>query len=114
MESLPIVPPSCTLDEAGLRQQLFRYRVAGAGAEVVVHDARKIAIRVGEDTDPALIDELISVERSCCPFYDLTYDTDGRLLTIAVTTDEHEPALAAIAFALGLTAETGRFHIALD
>jgi hypothetical protein len=81
--------------------------VAGAGAEVVVHDARKIAIRVGADADPALVEELIAVERSCCPFYDLAYEPDERLLTIAVTTGEHEPALGAIAFALGLTAETG-------
>jgi hypothetical protein len=97
-----MVPASCSLDETGLSEQLGRYRAAGDGAEVLVRDARRITVRVGEQADTGLIDELIATERSCCPFYELSYDAGEGQLTIAVATEEHEPALAAIAHALGL------------
>jgi hypothetical protein len=102
MESLPIVPASCSLDEHGLTEQLERYLVAGAGASVLVRDPRRITIRVGDAADEAVIDELIAVERACCPFYALEWEPANRQLTIAVSAPEHEPALDAIAHALRL------------
>jgi hypothetical protein len=69
---------------------------------------------VGDHAQEPLVHELIAVERSCCPFYELTYEREQRTLTISVSAAEHEPALEAIAYALGLTAETGSSRIARD
>jgi hypothetical protein len=57
---------------------------------------------VGASADDALIDELIAVERSCCPFFTLEWEPGERRLTVTVEAPEHEPALDAIAYALGL------------
>ena len=102
IEPLPMAPASCTLDGTGLKQQLERYRQAGAKAELIARGARRIAIRVGDDADEQVIEDLIAVERECCPFYTLDWDSRSRRLTVAVTNAEHEPALDAIAYALGL------------
>ena len=97
-----MLPESCTLDPGGLSEQLARYRSAGAGAEVIVRSPRRITIRVGEHADDAVIAELIETERTCCPFYELEYHPAERQLSIGVATQQHEPALEAIAYALGL------------
>ena len=97
-----MIPASCSLDETGLKQQLERYRIAGAGARVLRRDRRQIRIRVGDGADPTMIEELIAVERECCPFYTLEWDRRQRALTVAVSTPDHEPALDAVAYALGV------------
>jgi hypothetical protein len=94
--------PSCALDEAGLSLQLERYRRAGIGAHLVDRSRRSLAVRLDRDIDTALIEETLAVERECCPFFTLHWEPDRRRLTIAVSEVEHEPALDAIAFALGL------------
>jgi hypothetical protein len=97
-----MIPASCSLDETGLRRQLERYRAAGAGARVLNRDRRQIRIRVGDGAESTVIEELIAVERECCPFYTLEWDHLQRALTVAVSTPEHEPALDALAYALGV------------
>jgi hypothetical protein len=101
MESLPVIPSSCSLDEAGLTRQVQRYRAAGAGATVIERTPNLIEIEVG-GADDETIAELVAVERECCPFYRLDYDRGTRRLTIAVG-DEYRPAIEAIAYALGLS-----------
>jgi hypothetical protein len=49
-----------------------------------------------------VIGELIAVERRCCPFFELDWDPEAHRLTVAVSRDEHQPALAAIAGTLGI------------
>ncbi len=97
-----MIPAACSLDETALKRQLERYRVAGAGARVLGRDRRQIRIRVGDGADSVVIEELIAVERECCPFYTLEWNRRQRALTVAVSTPEHEPALEAIAYALGV------------
>lgn len=101
MDSLPVVPMSCSLDEAGLTQQVQRYRAAGAGATVTERTPNLIEIEVGGAQDETIA-ELVAIERECCPFYRLDYDRRTRRLTIAVE-DEYRPALEAVAYALGLS-----------
>jgi hypothetical protein len=94
--------PSCALDEVGLRRQLERYRQAGAGARVVRRTRRRLVVALDRQVDPELVAETIAIERECCPFFALSWEPDRRRLTVAVSEDEPEPALDAIAFALGV------------
>ncbi|HTB69972.1 MAG TPA: hypothetical protein VK707_03235 [Solirubrobacteraceae bacterium] len=103
VEPLPMAP-SCALDEAGLRQQLERYRQIGRGANVRERGARALVLDVDRRVEADLVEGTIATERECCPFFDLRWEPDVRRLTISVSHAEHEPALDAIAFALGLGA----------
>ena len=77
--------------------QLERYRAAGDGAQLVARDTRR-----REDVPDPVIEELVAVEQGCCPFLDLGWEPKSRRLTVAVAREEHERALGAIAYALGL------------
>lgn len=96
-----MIPASCSLDETGLRRQLERYRAAGADGRVLSRDRRQIRIRVGDGAESTVIEEMIAVERECCPFYTLEWDRLQRVLTVAVSVADDEPALDAVAYALG-------------
>jgi hypothetical protein len=101
MDPLPMAP-SCTLDETGLRSQLERYRQVGLGARLVDRTPRSLVVDLDEQVDTQLVEETIAIERECCPFFTLDWEPERRRLTVAVSQAEHEPALAAIAFALDL------------
>ena len=101
MSELPLAP-SCSLDEDGLSRQLVRYRRAGAGARVIERTSASLAVELDAAVDPALIEQAVATERDCCPFFELRWDPAARLLAISVAQREHEPALDAIAFALGV------------
>jgi hypothetical protein len=101
MESLSMAP-SCGLDETGLRLQLERYRRAGHDARLVEHTRRRLVVELDEHADVRLIEEALAIERDCCPFFALDWEAAHRQLIVAVSHTEHEPALDAIAFALGL------------
>ena len=111
MDPLPIAP-SCALDGAGLRSQYQRYRQVGADARLVDRTRRRLVIDIDRHVDPELVDQLIAVELECCPFFGLGWERDARRLTVSVSDPEHEPALASIAFALGL--QTTAQHAASD
>ena len=98
----PELAPSCALDAEGLRAQAKRYRRAGEGAELLERTRRRIALRVREGADLGEVSEAVAIERECCPFYAISWDPGTRELAFAVERAEHEPALAAIAFALGV------------
>jgi hypothetical protein len=94
--------PSCALDEAGLRLQFERYRHAGKGAYLVDRTSRRLVVELDRRVDASLVDAAIAVERECCPFFTLEWQSVTRQLTVSVPDAEHEPALDAIAFALDL------------
>jgi len=94
--------PSCALDEAGLRSQLERYRRAGQGAQLIERAPCRFVVELDERVDGRLIEEALVVERECCPFFVLEWEPSRRRLSVAVAHVEHEPALDAIVFALGL------------
>jgi hypothetical protein len=60
-------------------------------------------IQVDDRVADVLIEELVAVERGCCPFFDLDWQPEGRRLAVAVPGAHYEPALEALASALGLT-----------
>jgi hypothetical protein len=88
------------LSDVELREQLDRYRVAGAGAEVVEWGRRRRVIRIASRVPESLVDRLADVERACCPFFDLTWDRASRCLAISASSSREEPALDAIIYAL--------------
>jgi hypothetical protein len=101
MELLPLAP-SCSLDKNGLRAQRDRYRRAGVGAQIIARDPRRITVRLAQGTDAGEVERLIAVERECCPFFELAWSPEQRLLSVGVAAAENEPALDAIVAALGL------------
>jgi hypothetical protein len=90
------------LDAAGFSRQRERYRVAGESARVTEHDARHLVVRVGEQVPDGVVAELVAVERECCPFFALDWNSEQRRLAVSVSAAEHEPALEAIVSALGV------------
>jgi hypothetical protein len=102
MRLLPMIPASCSLDQAGLNLQLERYRAAGEGAQILEWGKRRLVISVRDPAADATVEDLVEVERRCCPFFQLDWEPRRRVLAVAVSGPEHEPALAAIAVALGL------------
>ena len=93
---------SCALDEAALRRQAERYRRVGEGASTVRRGERRLIVELAATVDRTLVEELIAVERECCPFFALRWDSATRRLTISVSHGHEEPALDALALALAL------------
>jgi hypothetical protein len=98
MNDLPI---ACSLDETGMAAQRARYAVVARHVLSLARGERSLKARLDESLDGAVLRELIDVERECCPFFDIRLDAGQRLLTVAVSSAEHEPALQAIAHSLG-------------
>jgi hypothetical protein len=94
---------SCSLDAEGMSAQRERYRRAGEGARLLDRGPRRLAVGLRDDVELDQVEELIAVERDCCPFFEIDWDPGRGQLSFAVTRLEHEPALEAIAYGLGLT-----------
>jgi hypothetical protein len=100
--SLPMAPLSCSLNEAALRSQLERYRITGRDATIVERSPRRLVIGIGDHVPDDVVAELVQVERECCPFFGLDWQPGRRRLAVSVASEWHEPALEAIAVALGV------------
>jgi hypothetical protein len=97
MKELPL---ACTLDETAMAAQRARYVVVARHVLGLAHGDRLLRARLDEGLDGAVLRELIEVENECCPFFDISFDATERLLTVSVSSEEHEPALQAIAHSL--------------
>ncbi|MBS1895344.1 MAG: cation transporter [Actinobacteria bacterium] len=100
--------PSCGLDHDGLAGQRGRY--AEIGRSVVSFDRTSGSLRVelSPSVDHRLVEEAVSVERGCCPFFEIDFDPPRARLRISVAEDAETPALDAIAHALGLAPDAAR------
>jgi hypothetical protein len=94
--------PRCSLGHAELTAQRARYRRVGQGGRLLERSPRALAVELALGTDAAIVEQAIAIERECCPFYKLDWEPRSRRLSISVSRREHEPALGAIALALGL------------
>jgi hypothetical protein len=93
--------PSCSLDEEGLRRQRARQaRLAPSVSAVERHD-HSLSVTFGASLDRPALDELIAVERECCPFFEFDFEEGKRRLTVTVRNDAERPALDAVAAAFG-------------
>src|SRR4051794_33136339 len=94
------LPFACSLDETGMAAQRARYAVLARHVESLAQGERLLKARLDETLDGTVLRELIEVERECCPFFEIGYDAGDRLLSVSVSSDEHAPALQAIAHSL--------------
>jgi hypothetical protein len=97
MKELPL---ACSLDETAMAAQRARYAVVARHVQSVASGERSLRARIDETLDGAVLRELIEVERGCCPFFEIGYDAAERLLSVSVSSEEHAPALQAIAHSL--------------
>jgi hypothetical protein len=84
----------CSLDAAGLREQLARYATVGRAITSLDRKPHEIKAHL-DGADPVLVRELIEVERDCCPMFRMEWDEP--VLTVAA---DEPPALDAIEYAL--------------
>jgi hypothetical protein len=99
-------PTACSLDADELVEQLERYRAIGRLAPAVEHEAG-VVVRFADEPPSALIERMLEVERSCCPFFEIDYDPVTRRLAIGVDDPDRRPSLDAIAHALTEPRATG-------
>ena len=97
-QSLPTIP-SCALDGEGRRRQQARLARLGPQVERAVHTGSSLEVVFAPGFDRAALEEVLAVERECCPF--LGIDVGERRLTIAVERDDDAPMLDVFAEALG-------------
>lgn len=97
MKELPL---ACSLDETEMAAQRARYAVVARHVKSLASGERSLRARLDESLDGAVLRELIDVERDCCPFFEIAYDPSDRLLSVSVASEQHAPALQAIAHSL--------------
>ena len=83
-----------------MRAQLARYRALGRRARLLERTPKRMLVQLDDNVDAAMVEEVIALERECCPFFTIEWQSESRRLAVAVSAAEHEPALGAIAFAL--------------
>ncbi|HEX2127136.1 MAG TPA: hypothetical protein VHF45_11330 [Thermoleophilaceae bacterium] len=93
---------SCSLDRDGRARQIARYAALAPSVAAMERGARRLDVAFAAGYDRALLDELVAVERECCPF--LAIEVGERSLAISVPSDDEAPMLDVFAEALGATA----------
>ena len=93
-------PPSCALTRDGLERQRRRYRAAGEAAGLVERSALRLRVDFNDAVDLELIDQLVAVERECCPFFEIDWKRSARRMQVDVAS-EHRRALDAVASNFG-------------
>jgi hypothetical protein len=97
---LPVIA-ECRLDLPGLRAQRERYRQLGEYLAGIDRGPRSFTVRFDPGVDSELVEETVTVERECCPFFELGFDAQQRRLTVSVQDPCQVLALDALLFALG-------------
>ena len=100
MQELPVL--GCTLDAAGMAAQRDRYARLAAHVTGTDRAPQRLGVRFDPAVDHALLADTLAIEADCCSFFAIALEGDTAELT--VPRPEMDPALDAIAYALG----TGR------
>jgi SAM-dependent methyltransferase len=96
--------PACALGEDELDAQLARYRRLSPHVAGIEREADRVVVRFDPDVRVRLLQRTLRIERECCPFFDLVYESGARRLTISVEDMAHAPRLEALVHALSPTA----------
>jgi hypothetical protein len=91
---------ACRLDEQGLAAQRARYRRLAPSVADIQRGADRLTVVFAADLERGLLDELLAVERECCPFFELDFDAESRRLAVGVSDARFRDALDAIAYQL--------------
>jgi len=94
------VVPGCALTPDGVSEQQRRHRKLAPSVTKTERTADRLIIEFRADYDAQVLDDMLAVERECCPFFVFDLDRDRRRLEIAVREPEQIPALDAIGHAL--------------
>jgi hypothetical protein len=93
------VASSCSLDANGRAEQIARYAALAPSVRAAVRESLSLEVEFEPGFDRALLDELVAVERECCPF--LTIDVEDARLRIAVEEHADTPMLDVFTEVLG-------------
>jgi len=93
-------PASCSLDRAGVRRQLARYRRLARSVEQMRRDEDRLVVDFAADLDRRALRRALAVERECCPFLSFTFDGRMRRLRASVSDARFAAALEAISASL--------------
>jgi hypothetical protein len=93
--------PSCALDEAGVQAQQARHARLAPSVTNLERQAEAVLFAFADDYDRQALEEMVAVEKQCCPFFDFAFNEGRRELTVGVKEEEMLPALEAIAAHLG-------------
>ena len=93
--------PSCALTEEEYGRQRERQRRLAPGVAETRREEDIVVVAFRPGFDQRALEEMVSVERECCPFFRFAFDEGERLLRVSVDHPDHRPALDAIAAALG-------------
>jgi hypothetical protein len=93
--------PSCALDEAGVQAQQARHARLAPSVTNLERQAETVLFAFSDDYDRQALEEMVAVEKQCCPFFDFAFNEGKRELTVGVKEEEMLPALEAIAAHLG-------------
>jgi hypothetical protein len=91
---------ACTLTPEEFRAQRARYAHVASAVEAGRREGDRVEVRLSPSLDAGVLEELIAVERECCPFFTLSYDASARILGIGVEDPRYSRALDPIAEAL--------------
>jgi hypothetical protein len=94
---------SCALNEAGRHEQLARYAILARSVVRIERQPRTVLVGFGRDLDRQTLQQALSIERECCPFFSFAFDEQSRSLRATVTDADHVPALDALSHALEAT-----------
>jgi hypothetical protein len=93
--------PTCALDEAGVQAQQARHARLAPSVTNLERQAETVLFAFSDDYDRQALEEMVAVEKQCCPFFDFAFNEGKRELTVGVKEEEMLPALEAIAAHLG-------------
>jgi hypothetical protein len=92
---------SCSLDRDGRARQIARYAELAPSVRRAARESLSLEVEFEPGYDRALLDELVAVERECCPFLDI--EVGEARLRIAVGDHADSPMLDVFTDVLGAT-----------
>lgn len=97
IEQVRTTIPSCGATDQELRDQRRRQARLAPGVTGSRREDGAVVVEFAPDFDRPALEELIEVERRCCPFFRFEFDESDRRLRVSVGDDAHAPALDALA-----------------
>ena len=90
----------CSLDQQGLRDQRARSARVAPSVVRVERGDRELAIDFDASLDAGALEQMLAVERECCPFFSIRFDEEARRVSVGVAAPDQAPALDALALLL--------------
>jgi hypothetical protein len=101
LATVRVAVPSCALDDDGLRLQRERQARLAPSVAHVTRDGLTVSIVFAPGFDRGALEEMLAVERRCCPFFEFHLEEAERRLDVGVHDPQHTPALEALSWSLG-------------